>query len=122
MSFASPRYLQATPLIDYNTTDIQTLITGKGWQALSGAERIGTIYTILRIKVIRNMEVNRNICVLPTSVIMFISNSNALKINESSCETSFLRQDEQAIVLLIYFQFTFPTFNIFDKSGAMMFQ
>lgn len=45
-------YLSETPLLDYQTPAIQTLITQRGWAALSDVERIGAAYEFVRNEVL----------------------------------------------------------------------
>lgn len=42
------RYLRATPLLDFNTPAIQTLIRAEGWAQLAPFERIGAAYDFVR--------------------------------------------------------------------------
>jgi transglutaminase-like putative cysteine protease len=44
MSHVNASYLQATPLLDFDSPSIQTLIAEKEWQSLTTSERIGAIY------------------------------------------------------------------------------
>ena len=48
MSPINATYLQATPLLDFNTPAIQTLIAEKEWQSLTTSERIGAIYHFIQ--------------------------------------------------------------------------
>ena len=48
MSPINATYLQATPLLDFDTPAIQTLIAEKEWQSLTTSERIGAIYHFIQ--------------------------------------------------------------------------
>ena len=42
------RYLQTTPLLDYQHPSLQTLVTTRGWADLDEAARIGAVYAFVR--------------------------------------------------------------------------
>lgn len=45
------RFLRATPLLDFKSAEIQTLVQAQAWAALSDRERIGAIYTYVRDRI-----------------------------------------------------------------------